>query len=93
MKKCYKTHILNFIMLHWFPKQTVYWNQKVLQNSTKQSMQWYSLIWNPPLFNFHCDTITHGEPNTTLVAKLRESALKRSNQHPHVIATPQSSHR
>jgi hypothetical protein len=25
------------------------------------------LIWNPPFFNFHCDTITHGEPNTTLV--------------------------
>jgi hypothetical protein len=30
-------------------------------------MQWYSLIWNPPLFNFHCDTITHGKPNSTLV--------------------------
>jgi hypothetical protein len=44
----------------------VYWNKKVLQNSTKQNMQWYSLIWNPPLFNFHCDTITHGKPNTTL---------------------------
>jgi hypothetical protein len=66
MKKCYKTHIFNFITLHWFPKQTVYWNQKVLQNSTKQIMQWHSLIWNPPFFNFHCDTITHGKPNTTL---------------------------
>jgi hypothetical protein len=38
MKKCYKTHTFNFITLHWFLKQTVYWNEKVLQNLTKQIM-------------------------------------------------------